>query len=107
CLADAFLVRAVGGRRTPKRARQVACGAKRSCARVDAPWKPGGDLLQHPAVAVGIAEQGERAVGATLRIRTTDRAVRAEVENLAHLDAGGDQRVPGGLDVGNDEVPLA
>jgi hypothetical protein len=28
------------------------------------------------------------------------------VEDLAHLDAGGDQRVPGGLDVRDDQVLL-
>jgi hypothetical protein len=101
-----LLVLAVGGRRTPKRARQVACGAERSRGRVDAPGKPGRDLLQQPAVAVGIAERGERAVAAMLGVRTADLAVRAGVEDLAHLDAGFDQLVPGGRDVGNDQVPL-
>ena len=31
---------------------------------------------------------------------------RANVEELAHLDAGGGQLVPGGHDVGNDQVAL-
>src|SRR5271169_1624558 len=33
-------------------------------------------------------------------------AFRAVVEELADLDAGGDQLVPGGLDVGNDQECL-
>jgi hypothetical protein len=41
-----------------------------------------------------------------LGVRTADLAVRAGVEDLAHLDAGFDQLVPGGRDVGNDQVPL-
>src|SRR5262249_19901112 len=32
------------------------------------------------------------------------RAVPADVEDIAHLDAGGDQRVAGCLDVGDDQV---
>src|SRR5271155_1057247 len=71
-LPGAFLVLAVGGLGTPKRARQVACGAERSRRGIDAPWKPGGDLLQQPAVAIGIAERGERAVAATIGIWTAD-----------------------------------
>jgi hypothetical protein len=42
-----------------------------------------------------------------LRIRTTLAAARADVKDLAYLDAAGDQCVPGGLDVGNDQVYLA
>ena len=105
-LSGALLVLAVGGLRAPHRVRQVAGGAERSRGGVDAPGKPGRDLLQQPAVAVGIAERGEREVAAMLGIRTADRAVRAEVEDLAHLDAGRDELVPGGLDVGDDQVPL-
>src|SRR6185312_5851214 len=41
-----------------------------------------------------------------LGIWTADPAVPAGVEDLAHLDAGGDQLVPGGLDVGNDQVQV-
>src|SRR6266540_3471167 len=99
CRADALLVLAVGGRRAPHRARQVACGAERSRGRVDAPGKPGGDFLEQPAVAVRVAERGEREVAAMLGIRTADPAVRAGVEDLAHLDAGGDQPDPGAADV--------
>ena len=108
---------AVGGRRAPKRARQIDDGAERSRGRVDAPGKPGRDLLQQPAVAVGIAERGERAVAAMLGIRTADSAapkqvglilagVRAggAVENLADLDAAGEQLFARGLDVGDDQV---
>ena len=55
-LPNALLVLAVSGLRTPKRARQVACGAEGSRARFDATGVPYHDLLQVPAVAVGITE---------------------------------------------------
>ena len=102
-LPNALLVLAVSGLRTSKRARQVACGAKGSSARFDATWVPYHDLLQVPAVAVGITEQGARAVGETIGMQAAAPAFRAIVEELADLDAGGDQVVPGGLDVGNDQ----
>ena len=55
-LPDAFFVLTVGGFRTPKRARQVACGVKGSRAGSEAPGKPSRGVLQLPAVAVGITE---------------------------------------------------
>src|SRR5271155_4642087 len=55
-LPNALLVLAVSGPRAPKRARQVACGAEGRRARFDAPGEPARDLLQLPAVAVGITE---------------------------------------------------
>jgi hypothetical protein len=76
-----LLVLAVGDRRTPKRALQVACGAERSRARVDVPGKPGRDLLEQPDVTIGIAELGTRAVGPMLGIRTTLAAARADVKD--------------------------
>ena len=85
---------------------KLGCRVECSRATADAAGKPGCDLLQHPTVAVGIAERSQREVAAMLGIRTTDRAVRAEVENLAHLDAGSDQLVPDILDVENDQVRL-
>jgi len=100
-------LRPAGGRRAPKGARQLACGVERSRASADATGKPRCDLLEHPAVAVGILERSEREVAAMLGIRTTDRAVRAEVEDFTHLDAGGGELVPSGRNVGNDQVPLA
>ena len=102
CLADALLLLAVGGRRTPKRARQVACGAERSHARVDVSGKP----LQQPDMAVGIAERGARTIGATLGIESADAAIGADMKEFAHVDPGSDQLVPGGHDVGNDRVCL-
>jgi hypothetical protein len=64
--ADALLMLAVGGLRTPKRACQVACGVERSRGTVDAPGQPRGNLLEQPAVAVRIPERGERAVASPL-----------------------------------------
>ena len=110
---DALLVLAVGGLRTPKRARQVACGRERSLAGVDAPGKPGRDLLQQPAIAVGVAERGEGAVGGDSRWL----AIRSQLELdrpasawniVADLDAAGDELVARSLDVRDDQVqPLA
>ncbi len=75
------------------------------------------DLLQQPAVAVGIAERGERAVAAMLGIRTADPEppkqvglVRAGVhpaavvERLADRDTAAKQLFAGGLHVGDDQV---
>src|SRR5579862_3139436 len=104
--ADALLVLAVGGRRTPKRTLQFACGAKRSRASINAPGKPRRDLLQQPAISVGVAEQCTRTVCAPLGIQTAHHALRSDVEKLAHLRAGRDQLLPGGLDVRNDQVSL-
>src|SRR3984893_17487154 len=75
------------------------------------------DLLQQPAVAVGIAERRERAVAAMLGIRTANPEppkqvglVRAGVhptgvvEHLADRDTAAKQLFAGGLDVGDDQV---
>ena len=50
-------------------ARSSSRGERRRC-RVDPTRQPGCDLLQHPAVAVRIAERQERAVAVPFRIRT-------------------------------------
>jgi len=50
-LPNALLMLAVSGLRTPKCARQVACGAEGGRAGFDAPGEPGRDLLQLPARA--------------------------------------------------------
>ena len=57
-------------------------------------------LLQHPRVAVGVAEVGERVVVAVLGIRPGLPAVRRHVPDLAHLDTASDELGPGRLDVG-------
>lgn len=66
CLADGLFAIAESGGCTTKRACQVAYGTEGSRARFDAPGEPARDLLQLPAVAVGITEYGARAVGETL-----------------------------------------
>lgn len=53
-----------------------------------------------------MAERGARTVGATLGIQTADAALRADVEELAHLDAGGHELVAGGHNVGNNQIAL-
>ena len=45
-LTGAFLMLAMCGLRAAKRARQVVCGAERSCRRVDAPGQPRRNLLE-------------------------------------------------------------
>src|SRR5437773_4457411 len=52
----ALLVLAMGGLRTPKSTREVACRPKRSHASVDAPGQSRRDLLQQPTVTIRIAE---------------------------------------------------
>src|SRR6185369_3674193 len=75
-LAEVLFVLAVGSLGTPHCARQVACGAERRYASVDATGQSRRDFLQQPTVAIGIAERSQRAVGAPLRIWTADRTVR-------------------------------
>ena len=65
------------------------------------------DLLQDPAVAVGVAEVGERAVVGVLGVRARRPAVRRHVPDLAHLDAAADELGARRLDVGDDEVRAA
>src|ERR1044071_2384092 len=103
-LAEALFVLAVGSLGTPHRASQVICRAERSHASIDATGQSRRDFLQQPTVAIGIAERSQRAVGAPLRIWTADRTVRTEVEDLANVDARGDDRVAGGFYVGNDQI---
>jgi hypothetical protein len=50
-------------------------------------------LLQHPGVAVGIAEVGERAVVSALGMRARLPPARAHVADLADLDAAAGQFV--------------
>src|SRR5664279_2797064 len=72
-------------------------------------------LLEHPAVAVRVAERGKRCVAAVLRIRAADPSLvigvvehtarGAEVSEVFH-DAG-DEPGSGCIDVGHDEVQEA
>src|SRR5581483_12421383 len=63
------------------------------------PREPGGELLQHPVVAVRVPERGERAVAAPLRVRAGDAVWRAGVvedapgvvEHVADVDAVADE----------------
>src|SRR5262249_18259967 len=85
------------------------CDVDGSCSRrlTHAAWKPRLNLLEQPAVPIRILERGEREVGTTLRVTPADAWVlhsvvegtAGVVENLAHLDASGDQVVAGGVEV--------
>jgi len=57
---------------------QVICGPERSHPQVDPPRKPARDFLEQPNIAVGIAEQGPRAIAPPLRIKAGDKTLRAE-----------------------------
>ena len=69
------------------------------------------DLLEQPSVPVWILKRGKRVVGTTLRIAPADARVlygvveRAAgvVEDLAHLDAAGNQVVAGDVDIVDGE----
>src|SRR5262245_55208492 len=89
-LAGALLMPAMGGGRPPKGAREVACGAERRLGWIDAAGEASRDLLEHPAVAVGIGKRGERTVGVAIRGGSIDsaahyllRRVPAEVSGVA------------------------
>src|SRR5262245_64598007 len=78
------------------------------------PWSGSGpeprrDLLDQPRVAIGIGEARERPVAGALgmgaRLPRLDRERRA-VPDVTHLDATADELVIGGLDVGDDQLPL-
>ena len=84
---------------------------------IDTSGQSRGDFLQQPAIAVGIAERGIRTVAAAFRIRAAQpdppkqiRLVRANVhvaagvKRFADRNAAAEQRVAGGLDVGDDEI---
>src|SRR5262249_31110033 len=115
-LAGPGLVLTVGGLSTPKRVRQIVRGREARRPGVDATGQPRRDLLEQPPVAVWITERGERAVAATVGIRTAGPTppeqiglVRARVhaiavEHLAHLDAAATKLLAGGRDVGDDQV---
>src|SRR5580704_18597360 len=73
--------------------------------------QPCRDLLKQPAVAIRIAEGRERTVSPVLRRRPgyTTGVVKASaerllVEDLAHLDATGEEVLTRGFDVGDGEV---
>ncbi len=75
------------------------------------------DLLELPAVPVRILKRGKREVGTTFRVAPGDARVlhgvvegaAGVVEDLADVDAAGDQVVAGGADVlhGEDQVRRA
>ena len=72
------------------------------------------DLLEQPAVAVRIAERGERAIAGVVGCGPADSTARAValelssrrpgVEHLADLGTAGDELVACSLDVGDDQV---
>src|SRR5688572_50390 len=101
-------------RRTSERGGELGRRGECRVIRIYASRQSHGDLLEQPAVAVGIAERGERAVAAILGIWAADaeppkkvgvvRAVvhaAAVVEHLADRDAATEQLVAGGLYVGD------
>src|SRR5262245_34146666 len=88
-LPGPLLVFAVRGLRTPKSICQVASGAEGSSGRVDPSGKPGGDLLQHPTVAVWISERCKRAITAAFGIHTTGLTACSKMEDFVYLDPCG------------------
>ena len=72
--------------------RQVGGGGKRRLVGVDPSGQPRRNLLEQPAVAVRVAERGERAVTAPIGRRSgytvgvvESIAQRSFVEDLAHV----------------------
>ena len=96
---------AVGGRCTPERAvrslaepNEVAPGSTRPGRRVVI-------SCSNQTLPSGSLNEAREEVAA-LGIQTADPAIGADVKELAHPDAGGDQLVPGGYNVGNDQLSL-
>ena len=83
--AAALLVLAVGDGGAAHGVGEVVDGRVAGVVRVDAPGQAGGDLLEQPRVAVGVAEGCERAVARVLGRRAAGGAVGAEVEDVADL----------------------
>ena len=101
-------------RRGDRLERAVAFGrfVQEPCERGDVHHsspRPGAarDLLQQPAVAVGIAERCEGAVRAAVGVGAGLASLGSEaapVPDLADVDAASDQLVPGGVHVIDDQV---
>ena len=113
-LAGALLVLAVRAAARRSALARSAAEANVVSVGVDAPGQPRRDLLEQPAVAVRVAERGERAVAGVLGRGAADATARAVglepsarrrvVEHLADLDAARGELVARGLDVGDDQV---
>src|ERR1700737_579200 len=98
----------------------LLCLSQKLCQRRDvavaesSSGKPRLDLLEQPAVAVWIAERGERAIAGMVGCGPADSTARAVapelssrrpgVEHLADLGTSGGELLACGLDVGDDEV---
>src|SRR3954462_5650682 len=67
-----------------------------------APREPGGDLLEQPAVAVGVAERRVGEVRAPGQVGEP-RGLRLLL-HLADVDAAADEIFPGGIDVLDRQV---
>ena len=102
------------GRLGTRRGAPLSLAAARSASRRPGAESPSGkprlNLLEQPAVAVRIAERGEREIGATFWVGPGSRPFvpatrrrRLEVEHLAHLDAARDELGACRLDVVDDE----
>src|SRR3984957_17705484 len=112
--ADALLVLTVSDRRSPHRARQIAGGSERRRRGVDPPGQAGADLLEQPAIAVRVAERGERAVAGVVGRGTADLAGRPAglelsprrpgVKDLTDLRPERGKLFARRVDVGDDQV---
>src|ERR1700685_4787425 len=71
-LSGELLVFAVRGFGATQRAGQIRHRGKSRGRRIDPTGQPRGNLLEQPAVAIRLAERGERTVAAILRVRTAD-----------------------------------
>ena len=110
--AGALLVLAVGGRRAPHRVRQVAGRVLHGRSLPQPTRKASRDLLDEPGVAVRVTERHERAVALALQRRAGRPSLGAGVvedpagvvEHRAHVGAVADELIPGGADVGDDQL---
>jgi len=80
-----------------------------SWCRINASGQSYGDLLEQPAVAVRVAERGERDVTASGRIASAERWLSGTgtVEYVTYADTATDELSTRGLDAGHDEIGLA
>jgi hypothetical protein len=114
--ACSFLMLAMRGGGAPQRGRELGCRGKGRVG-LDTTGKPRGNFLEQPAVAVRIAERGQRGVAAAFGVRAAepDTAeqmglvgsgvhVATAVKRLADLCTAAEQFFARSLDIGDDQV---
>ena len=102
----------VAGCSAPARGRELSRRFERRHVRVRVTGQSRSDFLEQPAITVGIAERGVRAITPSLWLRPAEASFLASMveyttgvmEQLAHLNAANERFVANCNDVGHDEI---